>query len=109
MTAEDKRFSLIYVTCPNAEEAERLGRGLVEQKLAASANVIAGMTAIYPWKGKIEKAGEVVLLLKTQKRLVKKAITALSEQHTYDVPAILEIPLGEVGEKFKEWLIKETS
>jgi periplasmic divalent cation tolerance protein len=108
MHAEDKRFSLIYVTCPDAGEAEKLGRELVEQKLAASANVISGMTAIYPWKGKIEKAGEVVLLLKTQKHLVKKAIDALAKVHSYDTPAILEIPLGEVGEKFKEWMIKET-
>jgi periplasmic divalent cation tolerance protein len=108
MDNEDKRFSLIYVTCPDADEAEKLGRGLVEQKLAACANVISGMTAIYPWHGKIEKAGEVVLLLKTQKRLVKKAIDTLANIHSYDTPAILEIPLGEVGEKFKEWLIKET-
>lgn len=109
MGNEDKRFSLIYVTCPDSAEAEKLGRGLIDAKLAASVNVISGMTAIYPWKGKIEKAGEVVLLLKTQKRLVKKAIEALSKLHSYDTPAILEIPLGEVGEKFKEWMIKETS
>lgn len=108
MGTEDKRFSLIYITCPDAPEAEKLGLELVKQKLAACANIISGMTSIYPWKGKIEKAGEVVLLLKTQKHLVRKAIDKVASLHSYDTPAILEIPLGEVGKKFEAWLVKET-
>ncbi len=108
MQPEDQCFSLLYITCQDRAEAEKLAYFALEAKLAASANIISGMTAIYRWKGKMERADETVLLLKTRVELVQKAIAALEYEHSYEIPAILEIPLGRMNESYREWLLKET-
>lgn len=109
MQPDETAFSLLYVTCPDKAVAETLAAGIVEEKLAACANVISGMTAIYPWQGKIANENEVILLLKTRKGLVTKTMALVQERHPYDVPAVLEIPLGEVAAPYKAWLLQETA
>ena len=58
-------ISLIYVTCANSSEAESLARQLLSRKLIGCANILPGMTSIYPWQGEVKTAQETVLLLKT--------------------------------------------
>lgn len=109
MQPEQTGFSLLYVTCPDKDVAEQLARLALDKKLAACANIISGMTAIYPWKGKIAQENEVILLLKTRKNLVAEAMKAIGRQHPYEIPAILEIPLGELAETYRKWLLEETT
>lgn len=104
----DSGFSLLYITCPDSACAERLSRLVIEAKLAACANIVSGMSAIYPWEGKIATGDEIVLLLKTRKFLVTLAIAIVEANHPYNVPAILEIPLGQISAPYKKWLEEET-
>lgn len=104
MQPDPQGFSLIYVTCPDEETARMISHKAIEAEVAACANIVSGMSAIYPWEGKIAQEGEVVLLLKTASDAVHEAMALVERHHPYDVPAILEIPLGRVSEPYKKWL-----
>jgi periplasmic divalent cation tolerance protein len=99
---------VILVTTENQEEAVRIGEGMVNAKLAACANIISGIHSIYRWKGKVVKAEEVLLLLKSTKsryRALEKAIRAI---HTYETPEIIALPVKEGLDQYIGWVQSET-
>lgn len=100
--------SLIYVTASDAEEAKDLGRGLVEARLAACANVLPQMIPIFWWNGKVEEGSEAVLIAKTRDGLVDRVIDFVRNQHSYDCPAVLAIPLSAGHQPFLDWIDEET-
>ena len=96
------------VTVKNLKEAIRIGEEMVHMKLAACANVIPGIQSIYRWKGKVVKAQEVLLILKSTKpryRALEKAIKAI---HTYETPEILALPVKEGLDQYMGWVRDET-
>lgn len=101
---------LLYCTVPNATEAERLAEIVVGQRLAACANIIPGMKSLYWWQGKLERGDEVVLILKTRPDLVAAATGALMAAHSYTVPCVLPLYVGEGGNsEYVAWLLQETA
>ena len=80
---------LVVSTWPDAETARRVGRVLVEERLAACANIIPGIESIYRWDGRIETAGEVMVLLKSTRRSYPALQARITELHPYEVPEIL--------------------
>ena len=86
---ENDKPVLIYSTFPSAEAAEKVGRQLVEQRLAACVNIIAGMTSIYRWEGRIARDTEAVMIIKTRQSLAEPVIAAVKERHPYTNPALL--------------------
>ena len=82
---------LLYITTKDKAEAKKIGRILVEEKLASCVNCWDGMESIYLWKGKIEDAEEGVLLVKTTEQLKKGAITRIKELHSYEEPSIIQL------------------
>lgn len=99
---------VILVTVVNQKEAVRIGEGMVNAKLAACANIIPGIQSIYRWKGKIVKAQEVLLILKSTKlryRALEKAIKAM---HTYETPEIIALPVKEGLNRYMGWVRSET-
>ncbi len=101
-------FALLYITTSNKEEAEKIGRILVEKRLCACVNIIDGMRSIYFWEGKIENSSEAILLVKTRKELVKKAAALVKAIHSYSVPCILSFSINEVNSEYAKWLIENT-
>jgi periplasmic divalent cation tolerance protein len=97
----------IYVTCPNAETAERLAQHAVQEKLAACANILPQMLSIYHWQGRIESAQETVLILKSEKRLYKKVERRLLELHPYDCPCIVHWPIEQGSAAYLDWIKNE--
>lgn len=99
--------NLIYVTTENKAEAERIGRILVEERLAACVNIIDGMNSIYRWEGKIMQATETVLIAKT----VQDKVSALTERvkalHSYDCPCVVALPIRGGNELFLNWVAEE--
>jgi len=102
-------LTLLYVTCKDAAEAERLAEAVVGQRLAACANILPGMKSLYWWQGKLERADEAVLILKTRPDLVPAVTEAVKAKHSYAVPCVLPIPVGEGGNAdYRAWLLAET-
>ncbi|MDX1626237.1 MAG: divalent-cation tolerance protein CutA [Wenzhouxiangellaceae bacterium] len=94
---------LIQTTCENEDEAERLARTLVEERLAACASLGAGVRSVYPWKGSIETAAEVPLALKTTPEAFPALRARLVELHSYDVPEVLALPVTGGLDEYIDW------
>lgn len=99
---------LIYTTFETGDDARRVGRSLVEAGLAACANILAPMTAIYRWQGAIEEAGEVAMIIKSRRACQDALLAAAKELHPYDTPALIVIDPATVDEDFARWITDQT-
>ena len=99
---------LVYVTAPDRDSARAMGRAMVEQRLAACANVIGGMTAIVRWNDAIEEATEAVLILKTTEERVATLTERLRGLHPYELPCIVALPINGGNPDFLAWIAAET-
>ena len=104
-----ERAVLVYTTWPSIVEAERAGRVIVERRLAACVNIVPGMVSHYRWEGKIERAEEVVMIVKTRAGLADGVRGAVRELHTYTTPSIMVLPVEDVDPDYHAWIIQETS
>jgi periplasmic divalent cation tolerance protein len=96
---------VVLVMCPNAAEARKLARRSVENRLAACGNVLnAKAMSIYRWKGKLEQASEVLLVLKTTRAAYPALQADLQKLHTYDVPEIIALPVLEALPAYANWV-----
>ena len=102
-------INLIYITAANADEAKTIARALVEERLAACANILGAMTSIYRWQGEIHEDQEVAMIIKTQTSLTAKAITRIKELHGYDCPCAVALAVDGGNPEFLDWIVKETS
>jgi periplasmic divalent cation tolerance protein len=103
-----ERAVFVYTTYPSLVEAERIGKAVLERRLAACVNILPGMISHYWWQGKIERGEEVVMIIKTRASLAEAVRAAVKELHSYDTPAILVLAIegGEAG--YLDWMMKET-
>ncbi|MCL4187982.1 MAG: divalent cation tolerance protein CutA [Rhodobacteraceae bacterium] len=97
----------VEVSCPDAATAARIGRALVEARLAACANVGAQVRSIYRWEGQIVEEAEVMLRLKTRAALFAPLVAAVRASHPYRLPAILAVPLRASAD-YAAWVEAET-
>lgn len=98
----------VYATAADAEEARRIARQVVEEQLAACANIIAGVTSIFRWEGKLEEAAEAMLILKTTEEKLDRLIARVKSLHSYECPCIEALPVVEGNRDFLEWVVRET-
>jgi periplasmic divalent cation tolerance protein len=98
----------VYATFGDEEEARRIARIVVEERLAACANILASCHSIYRWEGRIEEATEVPALFKTREAGAEALIARIAELHSYDVPAAVAWPISESHPPYAEWLATET-
>jgi periplasmic divalent cation tolerance protein len=104
-----ERAVLVYTTWPSIVEAERAGRTIVERRLAACVNILPGMISHYWWEGKIERAEEVVMFIKTRAAMAEQVRNAVKEAHTYNTPAFMVLPVDNVDVDYHAWITRETS
>ena len=97
----------VYATFADVDEALRIGRIVVEERLAACINVLAPCTSIYQWQGSVEQADEAPALLKTTVERVDALIARVAELHSYDVPAVAAWPIAHLPASFGEWVQSE--
>jgi periplasmic divalent cation tolerance protein len=103
------RILAVFVTCPNRRVAEAIGRTLVEERLAACANIIPGLTSIYRWQGKVCRDSEVLALLKTRRSCFPKLARRVRELHPYSVPAIVALPVAHSSPAYLSWVAESTT
>ena len=95
-------------TAPDAAQAERLARALVEERLIACANLVPGLTSVYRWEGAVQAEPEVLLVMKTRRSLVPRLKERLPELHPYDVPELVVTPLVDGLAPYCRWVREST-
>lgn len=97
-------FAIALVTAPNAGVARRLARGALESRLAACANLVAGIESHYWWEGKIQRGKEVLIVFKTSRRQLPRLEKLVLKLHPYDTPEFLVLTPRAGSERYLHWL-----
>ena len=102
-------IKLIYCTTGSVEEARGIAEKVVQERLAACANILPAMQSVCQWEGRLQQSEESVLLLKTPAGRVEALIGRVRELHTYDCPCIIVLPVEQGSAPFLDWIRSETS
>ena len=102
------KIYFIYVTFGSLNEAKRLGKKLVKNKLAACTNIIPTIYSTYVWKNKSIVDKECSMIVKTSKSKVKTAIRFIVKKHSYECPAVSAFPIDFSHMDFKKWIYEQT-
>jgi len=94
----------VYAVFANDEEAERIGRQMVEERLAACVNILPGCRSIYRWQGAVDSADEVPALFKTVDYQAEALMTRIAGLHSYDVPCVVVWPIDKLLGSYAEWV-----
>lgn len=94
----------VYAVFANPEEAEKTGRAVVEERLAACVNILGSVRSIYRWKGGIEDAHEVAAIFKTTGDVAEGLINRIAALHSYHVPCIVAWPIDSIFGPYAEWV-----
>jgi periplasmic divalent cation tolerance protein len=103
-----ERAVFVYTTFPSVVEAHKAGNALVGARLAACVNILPGMISVYRWQGAVERAEEVVMIVKTRASLAEEVRASVRATHPYDTPAIIVLPVESVDERYFAWILAET-
>jgi periplasmic divalent cation tolerance protein len=99
----------VTTTLPDRDAANRLGRRLVEERLAACAQVVGPVSSVYWWQGEVESAGEWYCHLKTVAWRVGELIVRIRELHPYETPEIVALPVAEADEAYLRWVAESVA
>ena len=99
---------LVFTTLPSADKAAELAKVLVEERLAACANLLPAIRSIYRWQGKLKDENEVLVLLKTRAEHLERLKLRILELHPYEVPEVLAVPVEAGYQPYLDWLAGET-
>ena len=99
--------ALVYITTSGKEESKKIGKTIVEERLAGCVNIIPAIESLYWWKGEIEEDNESVLIAKTKVSNIRNIIKRVKEIHSYENPAILSIPIIEGSKEYLDYLDAE--
>ena len=94
----------VYAIFADHDEAQRIGRAMVEEKLAACVNLLGPVRSIYRWKGEIETADEVAAIFKTSDERAGQLITRIAALHSYDVPCVTAWPIEKILGAYADWV-----
>ena len=97
-------FRLVLVTAGSEEEGARIGRALVDEGLAACANLVPRVRSIYRWKGEVQDEPECLLILKTTAARQEALAARVGELHSYSVPETISLPLDRGRESYLDWV-----
>jgi periplasmic divalent cation tolerance protein len=109
MSSVGGRYRVVLVTCGSIAEARKIARIVVEKKFAACANIIPKIESIYRWKGKVEHAREVLVLMKTPQRRLRELENEVKRRHSYDVPEFLVLPIVAGSKEYSAWIDESTA
>src|SRR5712672_1564346 len=104
-----KQYRIVLVTCGSIAEARRIGCTVVEKKLAACANIVPSVEPIYRWKGKVERAREVLVVIKTTANRLTELEREVKRLHSYNVPEFIVLSLIAGSRKYLAWLQESTA
>jgi periplasmic divalent cation tolerance protein len=100
-----KQNRIVLVTCGSIIEARRIATAVVRKRLAACVNIVLGpVQSIYRWKGKVQSAREILMLIKTSANRLKELEGEVKRLHSYDVPEFIVVPISAGSREYLAWL-----
>ncbi|GAG10655.1 unnamed protein product [marine sediment metagenome] len=105
---EDRAHIVVFITTATAEEAQRIANILVSGRKAACVNIVPQVHSRFWWQGKIDSADEALLVVKTKAALLDEIIKLVKENHSYEVPEIVALPIVGGNPDYLKWLDDET-
>lgn len=100
---------LVFCTCPDTASARRIADAVVGERLAACVNLVPGLVSVYRWQGKIEQAGEILLLIKTTQDRLPALTARLTELHPHELPEVLAVEADAGLPAYLEWVAAQTT
>lgn len=97
-------YAVVLITCPSREEAERIARRLLEARAAACINIAPGLRSAFWWRGRVEEAEEVLMIVKTRLDRLERLVSEVRALHTYTVPEVIALPIVGGLEDYLKWL-----
>ena len=104
-----EQILIVMTNLPNAQAAEGIASTLVEARLAACVNLLPAVQSVYRWDGKVERATEVTLLIKTTQRHYAVLEAAIRAAHPYELPEVIALPVTTGLPSYLQWIITETT
>ena len=101
-------YIVVLVTAKDEAQANKIAEKLVTEKLIACANIVPGIQSIFRWQGKVDRAREVLLVLKSRRRHFPAIVKTVRALHSYDVPEIIALPIVEGNKDYLNWLTEST-
>jgi periplasmic divalent cation tolerance protein len=98
---------VVFSTASSAEEAGKIARGLVDERLAACVSVVPGLQSYYRWQGKVEDSAEFLLVIKSTRKRFEALRTLLEKLHSYDVPEVIAMPIVDGAPNYLNWMDTE--
>lgn len=95
---------VIFVTASGKEEADKIADRLVKEKLAACVNIINGVESVFWWENKIDRASEVLLVIKSSKEKFAQISETVKALHSYEVPEIIALPITDGYKPYMDWI-----
>ena len=97
-------YIAVFMTVSDEKEATKIVRNLLKDRLIACANIVGPVSSLFWWKGKIDKANEFLVIMKSRKNLFKKLSERVKELHSYEVPEVIALPVIEGLPSYLNWL-----
>jgi periplasmic divalent cation tolerance protein len=98
---------VVFVTASSSEEASKIAESLLQQRKAACVNIVSGVASSFWWKGKIDSAQELLLVIKTRASMLPKVVALVKEVHSYEVPEIIALPIVGGNDDYLRWIGNE--
>jgi periplasmic divalent cation tolerance protein len=98
---------VILITAASDDEAARIARALVDERLAACANILPGVRSLFFWEGRTQDAREVLMVVKTRHTLLDSIVQRVKALHSYTVPEIIALPVLGGSQDYLDW-VRET-
>ncbi len=99
----------MLVNAASADEADLIARALVNEHLAACANIVSPIRSVYRWDGEVQTATEHMMLIKTRANLVPKVEARVKELHGYEVPEVIALPIIAGAKSYLDWVFASTA
>lgn len=95
---------VVFVTAGSLDDAKKIARHLVENRLAACVNIVQHMESVYRWEGKIAEEREFLLIIKSTRELFPEIEAEISKVHSYQTPEIICLPITDGSRNYLQWV-----
>jgi periplasmic divalent cation tolerance protein len=104
VTPLKNNYIMILVTCKDKLQAEKITQSLLAQRLIACGNIVSPVTSFFNWLGKIDKAEECLIVMKSRMDLFGQVAEQVKSLHSYEVPEVLALPIVEGSKAYLDWM-----